>query len=106
MMNDEGFGFEIFPLKSRVLRAVYYDMAKQKMVLELTRGKIRIYKNIEEDLVRFLVAHHAPGMLYDQYLKAALKPLLCNSASHFFLLRHIRQIAKSSPERMSLAPQR
>jgi len=95
-------GLEIFQLKSRVLRAVYYDLAKQKMVLEMTQGKIRIYRNIRPELVELLVTHPAPGVLYDQRLKAALKPMLCHPASNLFLLRHVRQIARSTGERKTM----
>lgn len=96
MINADGRDLEIFPLKSRVLRTVYYDNATRKMVLELTQGKVRIYRNIEKELVRLLVNHPAPGMFYDRELKAALKPLLCSRVSELLLVRHIRQIAKSS----------
>lgn len=98
MMDDDDSGLEIFRLKSRVLRAVYYDLAKRKMALEMTQGEIRIYKNIKRELVELLVTHPAPGVLYDQRLRTALKPMLCHPASNLSLLRHIRQIARLSGE--------
>lgn len=98
MANDDNPGLEIFQLKSRVLRAVYYDLAKRKMAVEMTQGKIRIYKNINPELVELLVTHPAPGMLYDDHLKTALKPMLCHLASNLLLLRDIRQVARSFGE--------
>lgn len=93
-------GLEVHQLRSRVLRTVYYDAAAKKMVVELTQGKIRIYRNVTSELVSLLVQHPAPGVLYEQKLKAALKPLRCSmTMANMLLLRQVRQMSRSGGER-------
>ena len=100
MTNAESSSLEVFHLRSRVLRTVYYDGGKKKMVVEMTQGKIRIYRNVCNDVVSLLVNHPAPGVLYEQQLKAALKPLLCSmTMSNMLLLRQVRQISRAAGER-------
>lgn len=102
MTNDESSGLEVFELRSRVLRAIYYDAAKKKMVAETTQGKIRIYRNVEKEIVLLLVNDAAPGLLYEQHLKAALKPQLCGmTMSNIVLSRRVRRLSKLRVEQSS-----
>lgn len=103
MTNTEISGLEVFQLRSRVLRAVYYDVAKKKMIVETTGGKIRIYRDIGEGLVSLLVNDPAPGMVYERHLKAALKPLLCSmTMSNIVLSRRVRQISRTAGKHESV----
>jgi hypothetical protein len=97
MTNARSSALEVFQLRSRVLRTVYYDGASKKMVVEMTQGKIRIYRNVAAELVSLLVNHPAPGVLYEQQLKSALKPRLCSmTMSNMLLLRQVRKISRSA----------
>lgn len=92
-------GINVFWLKSRVMRAVYYHRDTRKMVVQTAHGKFLIYGDIDQALADALVAHTAPGMIYEQQLRAVLKPKLEKmTLSNFMLLRRVRKIAQSASE--------
>jgi hypothetical protein len=89
----------VFWLKSRVMRALYYERSSRKMVVQTAHGKFLVYGDIDQDLTDALASHTAPGMVYDSQLRAALKPKLEKlSLSNFMLLRRIRKIAQPALE--------
>lgn len=89
-------GLEVFQLSSRVISVVYYHAPTRRMVIQTTHGKFLIYADIDPALPLAIRDHPAPGMLFDQGLRAALKPKLASriSLSNFFLLRRVRTLAK------------
>ena len=101
MSSDSGI--DVFWFKSRVMRALYYQRDTRKMIVQTAHGKFLIYGNIDQDLTDALVAHTAPGMIYDQQLRAALKPKQEKmTLANFMLLRRIRKIAKAASKQMAL----
>jgi hypothetical protein len=85
---------DIFWLTSRVMRALYYQPSTRKMVVQTAHGKLLVYDDIDRDLTAALAAHHAPGMIYDKSLRAALKPKLARmSLANILLLHRIRRLA-------------
>lgn len=87
-------GIDVFWLKSRVMRALYYQPETRKMVVQTAHGKLLIYTDIEHGLTAALAAHAAPGMIYNQKLRAVLKPKLARmSFANLMLLRRIRKLA-------------
>lgn len=91
-------GLEVFQLNSRVISAVYYHAPTRRMVIQTAHGKLLIYSDIDQDLPQALRDHPAPGMLFDQGLRKALKSRRASrfSLSNVFLLRHIRVLAKQN----------
>lgn len=89
-------GLEVFHLNSRVISTVYYHAPTRRMVVKTAHGKFLIYSDIDADLPLAIRDHPAPGMLFDQELRTALKPRLSSrmSLSNFFLLRRIRSLTK------------
>jgi hypothetical protein len=87
---------DVFWLKSRVMRALYYQRRTRKMVVQTAHGKLLIYTDIDQDLTTALAAHAAPGMLYEQKLRAALRPKLATMTfANFLLLRRIRKLGRT-----------
>jgi hypothetical protein len=90
---------DAFWLKSRVMRALFYDRRSRTMIVQTAHGKFLIYRDIDQQLTQALAAHTAPGMLYEQSLRAALKPKLAKmTPANFMLLRRVRKIAKAGSE--------
>jgi len=94
---------DAFWLKSRAMRAIYYERNTRKMIVQTAHGKFLIYKDIDEQLTHALAAHAAPGMVFTQQLKTVLKPKLARmTLSNFMLLRRVRKIAKAASETAAL----
>lgn len=90
---------DVFWLKSRVMRALYYQRATRKLVVQTAHGKLLIYTDIDARLAAALAAHTAPGMIYEQKLRAAWRPKLANmTLANFLLLRRIRKLARTASE--------
>ena len=88
---------DVFLCRSRVIRAVYYERRSRKMIVETAHGKFMIYTDIDKTLTEALVADAAPGMIYSQTLRAALRPKLAKmTLANFTLLRRIRKIASEA----------
>jgi len=84
---------EVFWLKSRVMRALYYQRDTRKMVVQTAHGKLLVYTDIDHELMAALAGHAAPGMVYEQTLRAALRPKLARmSLANLLLLRRIRKL--------------
>jgi hypothetical protein len=95
-MNTFGKGLDYFHLKSRVLRAVYYDVATRKMVVQTTHGRFLIYRDIDREIVDALASHPSPGVLFDQHLRKPMKSRRERmTLTNLLLLRRVRKIAKA-----------
>lgn len=99
-------GLEVFQLNSRVISAIYYHAPTRRMVVQTAHGKFLIYTGIDKDIPAAIVGHPAPGMLFEQGLRAALKPRMAArmSLSNLFLLRRVRALARLKPEMQQICP--
>lgn len=89
----------VFWLKSRAVRAIYYERGSRKMIVQTAHGKFLVYKDIDQDLTHALATHAAPGMVYVQQLRTILRPKLAKmTLSNFMLLRRVRKIARTVSE--------
>lgn len=80
--------------RSRALQSIHYELATKRLVVYTAHGKAVLYLDVPPDVVQGLIAHSAPGMLYETYLRRALRPKLSTfSISRLLLLRKIRRAA-------------
>jgi len=99
-------GLEVFQLNSRVISAVYYHAPTRRMVIQTAHGKFLVYADIDRDVPAAIADHPAPGMLFEQELRAVLKPKMAMkiSLSTLFLLRRVRALARLKQETRQSSP--
>ncbi|WFS25459.1 KTSC domain-containing protein [Rhizobium rhododendri] len=89
--------------KSRAVRTVHYEFASNRLVVITAHGKTRVYGSIPFELVKAFAEHPTPGVFYEKYLRAALRPqLLSNLLVKFLLLRRIKRVETTSPADVNL----
>lgn len=83
----------VFQFRSRILRAVYYDAAIRKMIIQSAHGRFFIYRDVGRDVIDLLASHPAPGALFDKHLRKQLRAKRERmTLSNIILLRRARKI--------------